>query len=155
MRICFLTVSYQPCYLWAVVLTLRAHQNQWKGLLKHGSLGPTSRVLGSPGVERKVKVKVIQLSPAVWDPMVYTVHGILQARILEWVAVPFSRGSSQPRDWTQVSHIVGRFFTSWATREALRCGVRLKNSISDKFQGYIDINDPEITVWESHPASII
>ena len=47
----------------------------------------------------------------------YTVDGILQARILEWVAIPFSRGSSQPRDWTQVSHIAGRFFTSWATRE--------------------------------------
>ena len=48
----------------------------------------------------------------------WTVHGILQTRILEWVAFPFSRGSSQPRDWTQVSCIAGRFFTSWATREA-------------------------------------
>ena len=46
------------------------------------------------------------------------VHGILQARILEWVAFPFSRGFSQPRDQTQVCHIAGRFFTSWATREA-------------------------------------
>ena len=46
------------------------------------------------------------------------VHGILQARILEWVAFPFSRGSSHPRDRTQVSHIAGRFFISWATREA-------------------------------------
>ena len=56
----------------------------------------------------------------VWlrDPMDYTVHGILQARILEWVAFPFSRGSSQPRDWTQVSRITGGFFTSWTTREA-------------------------------------
>ena len=53
------------------------------------------------------------------DPMDYPVHGILQARILEWVAFPFSRGSSQPKDQTQVSHIAGRFFTSWATREAL------------------------------------
>ena len=43
--------------------------------------------------------------------------GILQARTLEWVAMPTSRGSSQPRDWTQVSCIAGRFFTSWATRE--------------------------------------
>ena len=43
---------------------------------------------------------------------------ILQARILEWVPVPFSRGSSHPRDWTQVSHIAGRFFRVWATREA-------------------------------------
>ena len=47
------------------------------------------------------------------------VHGILQTRILEWVALPFSRGSSQPRDRIQVSCIAGRFFTSWATREAL------------------------------------
>ena len=47
-----------------------------------------------------------------------SVHGILQARILEWVAFPFSSGSSQPRDWTQVSRIAGRFFTSWTTREA-------------------------------------
>ena len=45
-------------------------------------------------------------------------HGILQARILEWVAVPFSRGSSQYRDRTQFSHIAGGFFPSWATREA-------------------------------------
>ena len=42
-------------------------------------------------------------------------HGILQARILEWIAFPFSRGSSQPRDQTKVSCIAGRFFTSWAT----------------------------------------
>ena len=56
-------------------------------------------------------------------PMDYTVCGILQARILEWVAVPFSRGSSQLRDQTQVSHIAGGFFTSWATMEAQETGV--------------------------------
>ena len=50
--------------------------------------------------------------------MDYRVHGILQARILEWVAFPFSRGSSQPRDQTQVSCIADRFFTSRAIREA-------------------------------------
>ena len=58
------------------------------------------------------KVKVAQSYPVPCDPMDYTVHGIFQARILEWVAFPFSRGSSQPRDGTQVSHIVGRFFAS-------------------------------------------
>ena len=47
-----------------------------------------------------------------------SVHGILQARILEWVAISFSRGSSQPRDQTWVSCIAGRFFTNWAMREA-------------------------------------
>ena len=65
-----------------------------------------------------VKVKVVQSCLTLCDPMGYTVHGILQAKILEWVAIPFSRGSSQPRDQTQVSHITGRFFTIWATREA-------------------------------------
>ena len=45
-------------------------------------------------------------------------HGILQARILQWVAFHFSRGPSQPNDLTEASHIAGRFFTSWATREA-------------------------------------
>ena len=63
-------------------------------------------------------VKVTQSCLTLWDPMDYRVHGILQARILEWVSFPFSRGSSQPRDQTQVSHIAGRFFTIWATREA-------------------------------------
>ena len=51
--------------------------------------------------------------------MDYTVHEILQARILEWVAVP-TGDLSKPRDWTQVSSIVGRFFTSWDTGEALK-----------------------------------
>ena len=49
-------------------------------------------------------------------------HGILQARILEWVAMPSSRGSSQSRDRTQVSYIAGRFFTVWATRKAQLLG---------------------------------
>ena len=49
---------------------------------------------------------------------VSSIHSILQARILEWVAIPFSRGSSWPRDWTQFSCIAGILFTIWATREA-------------------------------------
>ena len=48
-----------------------------------------------------------------------SVYGLLKARILEWVAIPFSRWSSQPKDRTHVSHIVGVFFTVWATREVL------------------------------------
>ena len=64
------------------------------------------------------KVKVAQSCPTLWDPMNYTVHGILPTRILKWVAVPFYSRSFQPRDRTQVSRIAGRFFTSWATREA-------------------------------------
>ena len=67
----------------------------------------------------KVNVKAAQLCPTLCDPMVYMVHGILQAIILEWVAFLFSKGCSQPRDQTQVSCIAGGFFTSWATGEAL------------------------------------
>ena len=59
-----------------------------------------------------VFVKVTPSCPTLCNPMEYRVHGILQVRILEWVAIPFSRKSSQPRDQTQVSHIAGRFFTS-------------------------------------------
>ena len=64
-------------------------------------------------------MKVTQLCPTLCDSMGYTVHGILQARILEWVVFLFSKGSSQPRNRTQVSQIAGRFFTSWATRAVL------------------------------------
>ena len=59
------------------------------------------------------KAKVAQSCLTLCDPMDYTVHGILQARILEGVAFPFFRGSSQSRDWIQVSLIAGGFFTSW------------------------------------------
>ena len=64
------------------------------------------------------KVKVTELCLTLCDPMDYKVPGILQARILEWVAFSFSRGSSQPKDQTHVSRIAGGFFTSWTKREA-------------------------------------
>ena len=70
------------------------------------------------------------------DPMDYSlpgssVHGIIQVRILAWVVIPFSRGSSQTRDWTWVSCIAGQFFTIWATRETQLC--RVKNLILSIF----------------------
>ena len=55
------------------------------------------------------------------SPPGFSVHGILQARILKWVAISFSRGSSQPRDQTQVSRIAGRCFNFWPSREARPC----------------------------------
>ena len=68
--------------------------------------------------------EVDQLCPTLCDPMDCSLpgsslHGILQARVLEWVAISFSRGSSWPRDRTQVSRIPGRCFNLWATREPL------------------------------------
>ena len=78
-----------------------------------------------------MEVLVAQWCPTLCDPMDCSppgssVHGILQARILEWVVISFSRGSSQPRDGTQVSCIAGRFFTIWATREALLVYIKVK-----------------------------
>ena len=68
-----------------------------------------------------------------------SVHGIFQARILEWVAVPFSSRSSQPRDQTQVSCIAGRFFTIWATSDSHRyhwCWVNFQAILSLKILNY-------------------
>ena len=69
-----------------------------------------------------VGVCLVAQSPTLWTPWTVAQQAplsmaILQARKLEWVAMPFSRRSSQPRDWTRVSCIAGRFFTIWATRE--------------------------------------
>ena len=95
------------CYLLQKFPSLRL-QNKYK-------------LLNSSSSWKKVKVLVTQFCLTPCDPMDYSlsnssVHGILQARIPEWVAISFSRGSSQPRDWTKVSCIAGRFFTVWATR---------------------------------------
>ena len=68
---------------------------------------PKKALEGSMKCRLSLKVKVAQLCPTLCNPMVYTVYGILQARIPEWVAFSFSRGSPQPRDRTQVSHIAG------------------------------------------------
>ena len=80
------------------------------------------RILPSQHCVLKVKVLVAQTCPTLCNPMDCSppdssVHGILQARILEWVANPSSRGTSWPRDQTQVSCIARRFFTIWATPE--------------------------------------
>ena len=87
-----------------------------------------SQPLSISGLQTWIKLKVAQLClcPTLCNSMGCrlpgsSIHGILQARILEWVAILFSRGSSQPKDWTQVSHIAGGFFTVWATREAHWC----------------------------------
>ena len=80
---------------------MRNHLGTWRALVHAGCIRRAE--------VWKVKVEVAQLRLTLCD---YIVHGILQARMLEWLAFPFSRGSSQPRDQTLVSHIAGRFFTS-------------------------------------------
>ena len=70
--------------------------------------------------KKRKESEVAQSCPNLCDPMDYrppssSIHGIFLAQVLEWVAISFFKGSSQPRDWTQVSHIAGRHFTIWAT----------------------------------------
>ena len=85
------------------------------------------------------------------NPMEYTVHGFLQARKLEWVTFPFSRGSFKPRDWTQVCHIADRFFTSWATGKPKNTGV---GSLSaDLSNPGIELGSPALQV-DSLPTEL-
>ena len=89
------------------------------------------------GICTYVYVLLTQSCPTLCDPMDgslpgSSIHEISQARILEWVAIPFSRGSSRPRNWTHISYIAGRYFTVWATREAQRicwgiCSYQIKS----------------------------
>jgi len=93
----------------------------------------------------KVKVKGTQSCPTLCDPIDYTVHGILQVRILVWVAFPFSRGSSWPRNRTRVFCIAGRFLTNWAIREALKASAVFANDSSGRAElgGWVGA----ITYW--------
>ena len=127
---------------WATVHGVAKSQTWLKGLSMYAyipnemgiSLRFSSRMLKMPSgfflsllveyVGKESESEVGQLCPTLCDPMDCSlsgssVHGILQARILEWVAISFSRGSSQPRDQTRVSHIAGGRLIIWATREAL------------------------------------
>ena len=98
------------------------------GMLDPDQPNDTAKLLSKLSVSiyattTNIKSEVTQSCPTLCYPVEYSppgssVHGIFQARILEWVAISFSRGSSQPRDWTQLSYIAGRCFNLWATREA-------------------------------------
>ena len=101
--------------------TLRAIKNRevWHAAV-HGISKSWTRL--SNWTNPCVCAKLLQLCPTLCDPMDCSlsgtsVHGILQARILRWIAIPFFKASSWPRDRTQVSCIADRFFTSWAIRE--------------------------------------
>ena len=83
------------------------------------------------------KMKVAQSCLTLCDPMNDAVHGIFQARILEWVAFPFSRGSSQPRGRTQISRIAGGFFTRGAPREALMFKGKPQNTCLEIFNTHL------------------
>ena len=97
--------------------------------------------------------EVAQLCPTLCNPMDCSppgssVHGILQARILEWVVITFSRGSSRPRDRTQVSRIRGRCFNLWATREASKPFPGTELGFNPSFSIFEDLS---VKVWNLTP----
>ena len=111
-----------------------AAQNQWMAPLSHFlpkqrltyelfSFPPSNRGHCWMVVKVKSLSRVWLCDPMDWSLPGFSVYGIFQARVLEWVAICFSRGYSWPRDWTQVSCIAGRPFTLWATREAWLVGL--------------------------------
>ena len=116
----------QLATVWICPLEDREGQGGWKWKWNRSVLS------------RRLKVKVKSLSPVrLWDPMDCSppgssVHRIFQARILEWVAISFSRGSSQPRQRTRFFLIVGRRFTVWATREARKKVISYKQEIGGR-----------------------
>ena len=126
--------------------------SHFHGLIIHHTDQNSSYVLNESCLHFSVNFKKVEIESVVMlteseshsvlsdslQPLDYTVHGILQARILEWIAFPFYRGSSQLRDWTQVFCIAGRFFTSWATREAKNTGVGSLSLL------HVDLPDPGI-----------
>ena len=110
--------------------SVRPHRRQPTGLPHPWDSPGKNTGVGCHFLLRSMKVKsqseVAQSFPTPRDPLDCSppdssVHGILQARILEWVAIPFLRQLCQPRDWTWVFCIAGRFFTVWATRDARQC----------------------------------
>ena len=82
-----------------------------------------------------------------------SIHGILQARVLEWVAVSFSRRSSQPRDRTQISHIAGRRFTIWAT--ITQAVYNFKTSSSLNMSLFSNLNGPTQTWLRTWPCAYV
>ena len=148
-NVCFLHQN-RPWFLQDIHTTITAGNKNWHGFqltfVRFGSClwvpayswspPPYTHLLFLPAClwtlnfsmrheDKESQSRVAQSCPTLWDPMDCSlpgssVHTIFQARILEWLAISFSRVSSWPTDWTQVFHIVGRHFTIWATREVLR-----------------------------------
>ena len=118
--------------------------------------GQITGVSASASVLPVNESEVIQSCLTLCDPVDCSlprssIYGIFQARILEWVATSFSRGSSQPRDWTWVSRIVGRHFTVWATREALP--MNIQDWFPLGWTGWISLRSKELSRVLQHRKS--
>ena len=114
-----------PAWLY---LSLNRHRRGYK---LRGALRGGGQLYGGGDGGLVAKSCLTFVTPVDCSPLGSSVHGISQARVLECVAISFSRRSSQPRDRTRVSCIAGRFFTDWATKEAPLYGERDKGLHTD------------------------
>ena len=118
---CYLKIKFLR--LWKFSFTMKNSTYHFNFKHKNHHRVPYCSYLLIRALKQKWTSEVAQSCPTLCNPMGCSlpgssIHGIFQAKVLEWLAISFSRGSSQPRDWTQVSHIAGRCFTVWATKEA-------------------------------------
>ena len=124
--LCILLIPLKTGELWSYLVNMLEWMSKW-GVCHLQNPKETARCCVPVIVVENLESLATQSCPILCDPMDCnlpdcSIHGILQARVLEWVAISFSRGSSQPRDRTLVSHIVGRHFSIWATREVIVVG---------------------------------
>ena len=136
------SVQHSVCSKQYSIVYLKVCQGSQLYLLCSYYKKKTPEITNKEGRSKPVTVKVAESCPTLCDPMDYTVHGILQARILEWVVVPFSGGSSQLRNQTQVSCIACVFFTSWATREA------------QKYWEWVTYPYPRVSSWPRNQTRV-
>ena len=133
-----------------------SEEGSWHGI-RFGKDHSEKTTVNISGSETQLSIKCCALSLSCVQlfetPSTIACHtplskGILWARILEWVSTPSSRGSSQPKDWTQVPHIAGRFLITWATREAQ---ISRRMEISQYFNSWLDVlmctDDPGYTLF--------
>ena len=129
-------------------------KNHWKYYFQKNEDG-TSQVSRPHVVLCLVAQSCLTLcDPMDCSPPGSSVHGILQARTLGWIAMPSSWGSSQPREWTQVSCIAGRFITIWVTREAHNCWNWRESVSSNSCLGMLSLFNCiqlSVTLWTTDP----
>ena len=124
-----------PCYL-----CLWVSSPVWSGAVPSGQSVRHCGIYPAFSYRKKER-EVAQLCLTLWNPMSCSppgssVHVILQARVVKWVDISFSRGPSRPRDWTRVSRIIGRHFTVWAPRGVLSYGIDVR-LVSSRFTSLI------------------
>ena len=155
---CFMSSS-NCCFLTCIQISQEAGEMAWYFyLLNNFPQFVVIHTVKGFGIVYKAEGEVSQSCPTLCDPadcnlLGFSIHGILQARILEWIVISFSRGSSWPRDQTWVSRIGGRHFNLWATREAdvileLPCFFDDPTDVGNLISAFSDFSKSSLNIWK-------